>query len=149
VLRQGKDIVNIEITSNQELKSFKSRNPELTPAFIYLESNGECYPDEKWVDNPAVILGWWVYSYLDILKGGVGQGICFMEGAFDIDAVVDGNNITLKSEDGAISWIVSKEELGKALLKALNKASCLFYEMELEDIADGFNETAKLVRESM
>ena len=132
--------MKINISINEELINQKASNPQHTPMFINFEHESTFYPASDWIDNPSVILGWWTYSVEDLLSGGEGQGFSFMEGPFFLKGSVDGNDLILSSEDGAVFWKIRVNELVAELIAALNRASRIFYEMGLIPISRSLNE---------
>ncbi len=141
--------MNIIVDMNNGLRDITPSSVELTPMFIYFEHQGNFYPEKNWIDNPVVILGWWTYSIIELLKGGPGQGFSFMEGAFDMDAKVINENIEIQSEDGKFCWTISIEEFANSLITALKKASRLLYEQGHPDLTSGFNDDIKQIREAL
>ena len=139
--------MKIIVDMNDELKKHNTSNPELTSMFLYLEHEGVCYPTDDWIDNPAIVLGWWVHSIIDLIRGGVGQGFCFMEGPYLIHSSLEDNNLLLKTDDNCISWRINVHDFVRELIKAMNQASRYFYEMGFISISEGFNrEVADLKR---
>ncbi|AJQ96669.1 hypothetical Protein YC6258_04637 [Gynuella sunshinyii YC6258] len=72
-----------------------------------------------------------------------------MEGAFELNAVMDNNCILLKSNDGRITWKVNCQQFAGSLISALKTASRLFYEIGHPELTNGFNEGIKQVREAL
>ena len=141
--------MQIEIKLNDGLKEVIPSKLELTPMFIYFENQNEYYPEKNWIDNPVIVLGWWTYSLVDLLKGGSGQGFSFMEGAFDLNATTNGNDIELRSDDGRINWKVNNVDFANALIAALKKTSRLLYEKGHPELTKGFNEGINQIREAL
>ncbi len=111
----------------------------LIPAWIYLQHEGKCYPDDDWIDNPTVLLGWWLHSVSDLLKGGEGQGISFMEGPFFVAAALKGEDFILESEDSEISWVVNKLDMAKELMKVANQAARKLHDTGLTELSENLN----------
>lgn len=135
--------MEIKIDVNDELLKHNSSTPDLTSMFMYLEHDGECYPCDDWIDNPCIVLGWWLHSIKDLLQGGEGQGINFMEGPYFISVIPDDDKMKLVSEDGEISWELKMKEFASALIKGMNKASLIFHKMGMQAISDGLNQDVK------
>ena len=118
----------------------------MMPAYICIEHDEECYPSNDWVDNPAILLGWWLHSMEDLLLGGEGQGFSFMEGPFFIKARIEDENILLVSEDHNITWVINKNEFADELTKSANQASRTFNEIGLNNIAGNLDEGVKKIK---
>ncbi len=118
----------------------------LIPAWIYLEHQGEFYPDNDWIDNPTRLLGWWLYSIEEILLSKEGQGFSFMEGPFHINVHSDDDNLILESEDKEISWVVNKLHFAKELVRAANQASRKFNDFGFNELSENLNMSIKRVK---
>lgn len=138
--------MKIVVDINDEMKRQNSSNPELTSMFLCLEHEGHYYPSEDWIDNPAIVLGWWLFSITDIINGGEGQGFNFMEGPYSISSNLRGNHLILTSEDNIILWNVELYGFARELLKAMNQVSKFFYEMGITDVSEGFNREMDILR---
>ena len=130
------------------IQDFKSKGGHM-PGWIYLEMNQKFYPDDDWIDNPIVILGWWLNSIRDVLNGRENQGICFMEGPFFIEAIDDGKNLALKSEDGEVNWVVDKTQFAKEIIRVSNQLIRDLYSSDLRGKADALAEGVKLVNDAL
>ncbi|ABC28905.1 hypothetical protein HCH_02074 [Hahella chejuensis KCTC 2396] len=120
----------------------------LLPMFICLQEGGDCYPADDWVDNAEVVVGWWTQSVIDLIKGGEGQGICFMEGGYDIDLKYKSEVFYLDSEDGEISWIVSKEGVINALVGAYEKLIEIYKKIGVDNPV-GFYKSIELLKSQL
>lgn len=127
------------------LEKYASKG-ELIPARIYLQYGDVCYPDDEWVDNPVVLLGWWLHSVDEILSKGDGQGIAFMEGPFFINVTPKGDQVLLESEDDEISWMVPAVDLAKEVMRAANQAAKVLSEVGLHQLASNLNKGAQNLR---
>lgn len=141
--------MNIRLKFNEDWLSEYKHKENLIPSFIYLEHEGKCYPGDDWVDNPVILLGWWLHSIEDLLLGGDGQGISFMEGPFFVKVVLKGENLLLASEDGEITWIVNKNDFIQELTRVANEASRVFYGIGLKSISENLNEGIKKIKNAM
>ena len=140
--------MDIVISFNEEwLEEYKKDS--LIPAWIYFRHQGRCYPDDEWIDNPEVILGWWLHSITELIEGKAGQGLCFMEGPFFVSAEIKGGSFILKSEDKQIDWRVDKKELADSLIKAANKTSRKFHEHGLLEASRKLNEGVSDLRRAL
>ncbi|MBF7073938.1 hypothetical protein ISG33_11055 [Glaciecola sp. MH2013] len=138
--------MNIKLKfKNEWLEEYKNKQG-LAPAWIYLECNNEHYPDDEWIDNPATVLGWWLYSIKELLNGNEGQGLSFMEGPFFINAKLDGDNLILDSEDGKVSWKVNAHDFANTLIKSANETARTFYNAGLKEASENLNQGAKDLR---
>jgi len=124
----------------------RTENQNLVPAWIYLEHENEYYPDNDWIDNPAILFGWWFTSIVDLLQGGIGQGFDFMEGPYSININIDNDLIILNSDDNKITWEVNKKEFIDELIRAGNEVSRTFYNAGLDGLSQSLNEHVKELR---
>jgi hypothetical protein len=133
---------------NEWLMEYKQRtkNQNLVPAWIYFEHDNECYPDDDWIDNPAILLGWWFTSFVDLMQGGQGQGFDFMEGPYSFNATIENNFVVLKSEDNKVSWKVDKKEFVDELIRAGNEVARNFYKFGLTELSQHLNEHVKKLK---
>jgi hypothetical protein len=131
--------MEIVIDLNDELLAVNSSTPDLTSMYMYMKHEGEVYPFDDWIDNPAIVLAWWLHSFKDLMQGGSGQDFNFMEGPYCLLASRSSNKISLKSANGNVSWSVDAVEFAKALSKAMNKASYLFHKMGMAPMSERFN----------
>ncbi len=131
------------------LQDYKDKDQSLVPAWIYFEHNGEFYPDDDWIDNPATLLGWWLHSITELLQGREGQGLSFMEGPFFIKITLNNSELLLECEEGHISWKVDSFELSKELIRAANEASRKFYEAGMLKISENLNEGIKSLKKAL
>jgi len=134
--------------NNEWLQEYK-RKDSLVPAWIYLQNGDESYPDDEWIDNPVVVIGWWLHSIAELLSNREGQGMSFMEGPFYLDVVTDGDNFLLNSEDKKISWVVRKSDLAKEVMRTANEMSRALHSQGMDDLAQKLNEGVKAVRLSL
>lgn len=52
---------------------------------IYLEIAGRVFPDDRWYDQPIIVLGWWIENYLAFASGRAMEALqinSFMEGPY-------------------------------------------------------------------
>ena len=127
--------MNIVVKINEELLKNNSSTPDLTSMFLYFEHEGICFPSDDWIDNPAVVFGWWFYSLKQMLDGESGQGFSFMEGPFCLDATLSDGILELSSLKEKISWQVELKEFGLALIKGMNCASRIFHKMNMKEVS--------------
>ncbi|HLA94729.1 MAG TPA: hypothetical protein VK612_03335 [Pyrinomonadaceae bacterium] len=60
-------------------ETFKNNNN--VTGVIYLELNGNCFPDNLWFDFPVIILGWWLENLRPVIQGrSIGVKCYFMDG---------------------------------------------------------------------
>ncbi len=141
--------MKIIVYTNHDLEKQISSNAELTPMFLYFEHKGQYYPCHDWIDNPAVVLGWWVKSVMDLLNLGEGQGFRFMEGPYSLSSDVKKDLLVLSSDDGVVLWEIDLQEFARELLKAMNKASLIFHKMGVLDVSEGFNREIQDLRNQL
>jgi hypothetical protein len=134
-----KKVMNIVIETNEELLRNNSSTPDLTSMFVFIEHDADTYPCKGWIDNPSIVLGWWLHSFNDIISGGKGQGVNFMEGPYFINTKCNNGILELVSEDGEFSCQISLMDFGVQLSKAMNRASRIFHKMGMKQISEGFD----------
>jgi len=141
--------MKIVIDINEELLLDNSSTPELTSMFMHIEHDEESYPCDDWIDNPSVVLGWWLYSFNEIASGGEGQGFNFMEGPFFINSKYENESLALTSEDREFSCTIGLIDFGEQLCKAMNQASRIFYKMGIKPIAEGFDKEVATLKQTL
>lgn len=138
--------MKIILKFNDEWVEEYGNKGSLIPAWIYFEHQGEFYPDNDWIDNPTILLGWWLYSIEEILLSKEGQGLSFMEGPFHINIYEDDDNLIFKSEDKEISWVVNKFDFAKELVRVANQASSKFNDLGFNELSKNLNASINRVR---
>ena len=126
--------MNIVVRLDDSLKKQDTSDINLVSMYLYLEHEGKAYPSSNWVDNPAIVLGWWEYTIKSLLHGEVGQGLNFMEGSYEIECFVSGKNVRLKSKDGKIDWSIDVVSFIDSLIGALIKTQECFVELGESDM---------------
>lgn len=95
-----------------------------SPNFIiYMEHNGEIYPDNIWYDFGDVIIGWWIIAFTRLLQGDAKETLLFMEGPYEINITFDSdrNDLILNPAHTSFSWIVPLKEFYSELRRACNE----------------------------
>ena len=139
--------MKINISMNDYFRTQDVSSGDIISMFICLQKGELYYPSVDWVDNPAIIVGWWAHSAIDLINGGDGQGMCFMEGSYDIDLKYKDEKFYLDSEDGEMSWVLSKKELIQALVEAYEKLIALYKELGVDDPV-GFIKSIELLNDA-
>lgn len=131
--------MHINISMNDYFRTQDVFSDQIISMFISLKEGDVYYPSIDWVDNPEIIVGWWANSVIDLINGGEGQGMSFMEGNYHIALKYKNEKFYLNSEDGKISWVIGKQEFIQALVEAYEKLIELYKEL-------GFNEAIGFIK---
>lgn len=85
---------------------------------IYWEHDGSSYPDSAWSDFSITILGWWIRSCADLLRGSSRETFSFMDGPYSIKACRENNSntLTLSLEGREERWFVSIDDIRYAII---------------------------------
>lgn len=131
--------MNIIIDENSNLNWGSSG---LITGEIYFEENDNYFPEKGWNDFPAIILGWWISSFLKSVKQNSETfEFCFMDGPFKLVGVEKQKEMIemnfwsqYEFENQKICLgNTNKKEIQNMLLKACRK---LFRAIELSGISD-------------
>lgn len=141
--------MQIKIEFRDEWLTEYKEKIDLVPAMIYLENEGVQYPDDEWIDNPCILLGWWMHSVSELLLGAEGQDISFMEGPFFLKTTISGDMLSLVSEDEKVRWGINKLDFAKELLRASNSTSRYLQERGFKEKAAQLDQSAITLRDSM
>ena len=69
--------------------SFERNSDGLITGVLFVELDGEAFPDHRWNDFVVVVLSWWLEA-LAALPGGVSPLVCsFMDGPFQFEVQPD------------------------------------------------------------
>lgn len=128
------------------VEKYRSRSPRILTG-IYIEHEDTCYPGSDWVDFGAIVLGWWLHSVTELLKGNDGQDICFMDGPFFLRANIKDDMLCLKSDDDKVVWEVNKTEFAKELMRASNQMAKKLNEYGFKEMSMNLNEGVNTLRQ--
>lgn len=109
---------------------------------IYFEENNIYFPEKGWNDFPVIILGWWINSFLELVKQNSETfEFCFMDGPFKLVGVVKRKEMiemyswsqyVYANQKNCLGY-TNKKEIQNMLLKACRK---LFSVVALSGISD-------------
>lgn len=131
--------MNVIIGANSNLNKGSSG---LITGEIYFEDNNNFFPEKGWNDFPAIILGWWINSYLNFIRENLKTfEFCFMDGPFKVIGLLTQEEmieIYFWSQYGDVSekmclGYISKKEMQNVLLRACRN---LFRAMALSGISN-------------
>ena len=104
------------------------RKKMVHPFKIYFYLDGVCYPDDEWIDNGAIIVGWWLYSLYLLKKGSQEEDFVFMEGPYrlKVSRVSDTEYFKVSTGDLRKTIEVSLTDLSLAITNCAKKIIEIF-----------------------
>lgn len=98
---------------------------------IWVEIDGEAFPDTDWDDFSHTLLGWWSNALLSYTDSSVGFRLDFMDGPYEIIVSRKGDAWALscmREDRCLLSGECSFQDLVNALYDALKKLHFLLHE---------------------
>lgn len=108
-------------------RSFEGGSGAPISGIIYVELDGNAFPDGRWSDFPAVILGWWLDGMIRLRSRSAHTAtLAFMDGPYLIE--LDGRSQTrwraVAKRSAAHSTIVLESEVsGPQLIESIVRAT--------------------------
>jgi len=100
---------------------------------IYLEHNGEYYPEEHWKDFGGVIIGWWLTATIQLAESGKSGSLEFMDGPYSIRMALDRktNLLALTPRNSNNCWVIDFADFKQEIVKAATNIYASFREFEV------------------
>ena len=102
---------------------------------IWVEIDGEAFPDTDWDDFSRILLGWWSNALLSYTDSSVGFRLDFMDGPYEIIVSRKGDAWALscmRDDRCLLSGECSFQDLANALYNALKRMGYLLHEKGLD-----------------
>ena len=105
---------------------------------IWMEIDGEAFPDTDWDDFSHILLGWWSSALFSFSDASEGFEWLFMDGPYEIVVRRKGDALALscmREDRCLLSGECSFQDLANALYNALKRMGYLLHEKGLDQSA--------------
>jgi hypothetical protein len=102
---------------------------------IWVEIDGEAFPDTDWDDFSHILLGWWSSALFSFSHASEGFEWLFMDGPYEIVVRRKGDALALscmRDDHCLLSGECSFQDLANALYNALKRMGYLLHEKGLD-----------------